>query len=178
MKLNKLLVLLLTLSCGYRDQALENENLLEGSWELEQITCSADSNSTVLETYLSESPIDSSQVVFSGRGFTYAVQVAGSPGCQTNVSGAYGANYDFRTSGDLNFYSVSSHSICDATVDEKNNLATGVSILFGVNEVFATNLEWSVVDSELSLQLPLEFRGSSAGPCAGSCICIGQFLKF
>lgn len=151
--------------------------MFDGVWRMSQINCYLDESAGAREIYSMLVPeVTSVQFSFSGRNFVYSAQLQ-TPSCQVNANGLYGVDYKTQEDGLVSLFSVTSNS-CSASLDEQNNVAVGVNVPFGVNEVQAQSLSWELVGNTLEVRLPLSFRGSGeAGGCGFSCICYGELTQ-
>lgn len=170
-------ILLALSACGYRGDDDGYENVFEGTWELETISCYGGSDSAALENYSMTGQVQSARFDFYGRGFIFSAQIDGVPGCNVNATGMRAVEYSSQTNGYMSFYKVGSHTNCAPELNELNGLATNVPVPFGINEVVSQGLPWEIDSDSLRILLPMDFKGSLAGPCSQSCSCVGSLTR-
>lgn len=169
-------------SCGLRVTNYVSDNVLAGSWQLDEIVCVDETRTTELEVYALDSTV-TAQIDFSASTFSYSVSASD---CNTSAIGRYSTEFenDFTDVLDMASVTVSSES-CDVDLTDSGDNSVGTtSIDFDLYAPEAVDLVWEVEELEsgttvLRLDFFSLFNGSSDGDgCGGTpCTCVLEFNK-
>lgn len=168
-------------SCGLKITTEVEENLLIGSWELEEIKCYKGivSNSYV-ERYEMDSVSDLEVTLkIEGQDVQYTVT---SDTCTTSATALYSTKFDGTKSGKVDFVKVISGSTCNYTMAFTGSLGNGTdgTIRFAMLSNYSEDLDWEISEDRQTLTLDFftDFKGSdSTSFCSEVCYCTGVYGK-
>lgn len=168
-------------SCGLKITTEVDENLLLGTWELEEIKCylPVTSNSYV-ERYEMDSVSDLKVTLqFEGQNVQYTVA---SDTCTTSATATYATDFNGTGNGKVDLVKVISGSTCDYTMNFTGNGGGGTTgvIKFALLSTYSSDLDWVVSTDKTLLYLDFftDFKGSSeVNYCDEGCTCVGTYQK-
>lgn len=176
-------LLFLFTSCGLRVTNYVDDNILVGSWQMNEVICYDINREFEIEIYALDSSTTTAQLDFGASDFSYSLS---SSGCNTSAVGRYSTEFegDSEDVMDMGSVTVSGES-CEVDItDSGTNTVGTVSIDFDLFAPSALGLSWFIEElasgsTNLTLDLFTLFEGSSDGDgCGGqTCICTAVYSK-
>jgi hypothetical protein len=182
MKLNNrflFALLFVAVSCGVRNDDEAYKNLLIGNWIFSGMDCYKPDISGVKKEIYSVNSLHTNEILFTSRTFVYSVSEGGGA-CNTTANGNFLVEYLNSTEGTISYSSITTNSAQCAIEHVENTGAVKGSIEFGFSTTVSnsTNIKWSVIADELTLQVSTGYKGTSqAAYCASQCTCFSRYTR-
>lgn len=171
--IKSLLLLFILTSCGLKITKEVNENVLIGSWELEEMKCYKVSETVPVEEYIFINQGDF-VIKFDSASYNYNVSTGS---CVTSSIGQYGSSSNGVAIGKLDLVNVLNSDQCSIDLLEINGAGT-VTISLVVDQQNSKSREWQRINDDLRLQFFSSFNGSPIGSkCNTECKCFGLFKR-
>ena len=174
-------ILLLT-SCGLRESENLNDNVLQGSWTLQRISCAlTETSGTEVERYdVTEAiggTLDVTMLINSNQ-----VEYVASGTCTTSSYANYTTRFDGTSQGEVEFYNVlTGGETCTQDINDSGASTIGTQTI--PTTMISSNtkdLNWIYDDSSSSLELEYYavYNGSAESvTCSSDCYCTALFIK-
>jgi hypothetical protein len=177
----RILSFILLTSCGLRSDDELFKNPLKGSWKLKEVNCyDTDIRGTKRESFPINA-IDSIEIDFSAKSFSYNVSGLTGDGCIHSATGSYTLDFENTVTGLVSYGSISgaSGTACKVRSDEVIGGGTPFDIDVGFLSLNSevTNLYWNKDKGDLLIQSNSGYKGTPRGNdyCGSSCTCYNVF---